>query len=239
MTATFPLTILYRDDHYIAVHKPAGLLVHRSPISQDEVFLLQTLRDQIGQRIYPVHRLDRATSGVIIFGLSPDSARSLAIEFENKTVEKIYLALARGWVDEHGTIDHTIADDEGDNIPKAAITHYRCLDRVEIDVQVDRYPTSRFSLVQVMPETGRRHQIRKHFKHISHHLIGDTTHGNGKQNRYFRERFGIYRLMLMAAKLSFIHPYTAQPIIIETKREVEWEKVMTAFDWQTNLSDVI
>lgn len=229
MTKTLPLPILYHDDHYVAVHKPSGLLVHRSPISRDEVFLLQTVRDQIGQRVYPIHRLDRATSGVIIFGLDSDSAKRLAIEFEQKRVEKHYLALARGWVADTGIIDHPVADEEGDNIPRAAITHYRCLQRVELPVAVDRYPTSRYSLVQVMPETGRRQQIRKHFKHISHHLIGDTTHGNGKQNRFFREAYGIYRLMLMASALTFKHPYSGETLCLKADIEEEWERIRCVF----------
>ncbi len=225
------LPILYRDDHYVVIHKPANLLMHRSPISRDQVFVLQTLRDQIGQRVYPVHRLDRATSGVLVFGLSSEAARRLVEQFEARTVSKEYWALARGWVDDSGSIDHPVTDEDGNKQPRNAVTHYRCLQRVELPVMVDRYPTSRYSLVSVEPETGRRQQIRKHFKHISHHLIGDTTHGNGKHNRFFRETFAIHRLMLISRRLGFRHPYNQQQIERVADVEDEWKRLFSAFGW--------
>lgn len=231
MTIRLHLPILFQDAHFVAVHKPPGLLMHRSPISRDEVFLVQTLRDQIRQRVYPIHRLDRATSGVVILGLTPEATGLLAAAFIAGGVEKEYLALARGWVGDRGLIDHPVADDEGNNLPQPAQTSYRTLARVEIPEAVDRYPTSRYSLVSTTPLTGRRQQIRKHFKHISHHLIGDTTHGNGRQNRFFRERFDCHRLMLLAHRLAFTHPYTGRPIELLASPEVEWQRIASAFGW--------
>lgn len=225
------LSILFRDDYYIAVHKPAGLLVHRSPISQDTRYLLQTLRDQIGRRVYPVHRLDRATSGLILFGLTSEAARVMADLWEGNGVEKRYWALARGWLDDSGHIDHAVRDEDGNGIPKAAVTDYRCLARVELDVAVDRYPTSRYSLAEVWPGTGRRQQIRKHFKHISHHLIGDTTHGNGKHNRFFRSTYGINRLMLLSQSLAFRHPYSDASMRLTAEPELEWRQLADRFGW--------
>jgi len=225
------LPILLQDEHLVAIHKPPGLLMHRSPISRDTVFVLQTLRDQIGQRVYPVHRLDRATSGVLLFGLSPEAAQKVVQQFEARTVEKEYRALARGWVEDAGVIDHPVADEEGNNIPQEAVTDYRCLQRGELPFEVDRYPTSRYSLVSVSPRTGRRQQIRRHFKHISHHLIGDTTHGNGKHNRFFREQFGIHRLMLTSQVLAFDHPYTNQRIRLQAMQELEWQRLSDIFGW--------
>jgi tRNA pseudouridine65 synthase len=227
-----PLAILYQDDHIIVIHKPAGLLMHRSPISRDTVFVLQTLRDQIGQRVYPIHRLDRATSGVLAFALSSQMAKLVVQQFENHQVEKEYLALVRGWVEESGQIDHPIADEEGNNKAQQAITDYRCLQKVELPVAVDRYPSSRYSLVSVSPQTGRRQQIRKHFKHISHHLIGDTTHGNGKHNRFFREYYGIHRLMLTSHRLCFDHPITQQRLCFESEPEPEWDQLFSEFNWR-------
>jgi len=224
-----PLKILYRDAHYVAIDKPSGLLVHRSPISRDQVFAVQTLRDQLGQRVYPVHRIDRATSGVLIFGLSADAARQLAGQFESRRVDKAYLAVARGWVDESGTIDHPVADEEGGGATQAALTRYRRLAAVELPFAVDRYPSSRYSLVRIVPETGRRQQIRKHFKHISHHLIGDTTHGNGRHNRFFREHYGIRRLLLMSQRLGFLHPYEGTRITISAQSDRDWCKVEMLF----------
>lgn len=227
-----PLPILYQDENLVAIHKPSGMLVHRSPISRDTVFVLQTLRDQIGQRVYPVHRLDRATSGVLLFGLSSPMAQALVQQFEARSVGKEYRALARGWVDAEGQIDHPVADEEGNNIAQDAQTAYRCLAQVEVPFAVDRYPTSRYSLVSVEPLTGRRQQIRKHFKHISHHLIGDTTHGNGKHNRFFREHFGIHRLMLTSHRLAFDHPLSGERIELQALPEPEWQRIGQAFGWE-------
>ena len=223
------LQILYQDEHYVAIDKPPGLLVHRSPISRDRVFVLQLLRDQLGRRVYPVHRLDRATSGVLIFGLSAAAAARLVERFEARMVDKQYLAVARGWVDAAGLIDHPVADDEGNGIAQPARTRYRRLATVELPFAVDRYPTARYSLVRVAPETGRRQQIRKHFKHISHHLVGDTTHGNGRHNRFFREQLGITRLLLMAHSLGFAHPYHGEPIGIDAMPDADWRRVAALF----------
>lgn len=225
-----PLKILYQDAHYVAIDKPPGLLVHRSPISRDQVFALQTLRDQLGRWVYPVHRLDRATSGVLVFGLSAESARRLVEQFESREVTKEYLAVARGWVDESGMIDHPVADEDGNGVAQAALTRYRRLATIELPFAVDRYPSSRYSLLSAMPETGRRQQIRKHFKHISHHLIGDTTHGNGRHNRFFRDHFGIQRLLLMSRRLDFRHPYAGGRTIITADSDDDWQTVEALFD---------
>jgi tRNA pseudouridine65 synthase len=233
-----PLDLYHLDEHCVAVHKPANLLVHRSPISQDQAFLLQRLRDQLGQRVYPVHRLDRATSGVILFGLSAEAARCLVPQFETREVEKEYLALARGWLDASGTIDHPLRDEEGNNQPQEAVTHYRCLHQVELPVAVDRYPSARYSLLAVHPETGRRQQIRKHLKHISHHLIGDTTHGNGKHNRFFREQYGIQRLMLISWRLGFRHPFSGARIRLQAQLEPDWQRLAQAFGWPLPAGDL-
>jgi len=226
-----PLAILYRDEHIIVIHKPAGLLMHRSPISRDTVFVLQTLRNQIGQRVYPIHRLDRATSGVLVLGLNPEMTKIVAQQFEDHLVDKEYRALVRGWVDESGQIDHPVTDEEGNNRGQQAITDYCCLQKVELPFAVDRYPSSRYSLVSISPQTGRRQQIRKHFEHISHHLIGDTTHGNGKHNQFFREQYDIHRLMLTAHKLCFNHPVTQQRLCFQADSEPEWDQLFTAFNW--------
>jgi len=226
-----PLVILHQDEHIIVIHKPAGLLMHRSPISRDTVFVLQTLRNQIGKRVYPIHRLDRATSGVLAFALNPKMAKAVVQQFEDRLVEKEYRALVRGWVDDSGQIDHPITDEDGNKKAQQAVTDYRCLQKIELPFEVDRYPSTRYSLVSVSPQTGRRQQIRKHFKHISHHLIGDTTHGNGKHNRFFREQYDIHRLMLTSHKLCFDHPVTLQRLCFEAVMEPEWSKLFGVFNW--------
>jgi len=228
------LPILYQDERLVAIHKPSGLLVHRSPISRDRVFVLQTLRDQLGQRVYPVHRLDRATSGVLLFGLDSVSARAMAAQFESHKVSKTYRGLARGWVDKNGLIDHALQDEEGTRGLQPAQTRYRRLQQVELPHAVDRYPSARYSLVEIEPLTGRRQQIRKHFKHISHHLIGDTTHGNGRHNRFFRDHFGIHRLMLTAQRLAFDHPVSGERLELEALPEPEWLRLFSAFGWEAS-----
>jgi tRNA pseudouridine65 synthase len=211
-----PFTILYEDDDYVAIDKPWGMLVHRTRISEDNVFVLQLLRNQIKRRVYPVHRLDRATSGVLIFGKTTEAASRLGILFQDKVVEKQYLAVVRGYVDEQGTIDYALVDDaEGGDLKQPAITHYTRLDQSEIDAAIGlRYPTARFSLVAIELETGRRQQIRKHFAHIFHPVIGDKRHGDVKHNTYFREVFNMPRMLLHSYRLSFVHPGTNIPVEI-------------------------
>ena len=227
-----PLAILHQDEHIIVIHKPAGLLMHRSPISRDTVFVLQTLRNQIGQRVYPIHRLDRATSGVLAFGMSSKMAQIVTQQFEHHLVEKEYRALVRGWVDDSGQINHPVSDEDSNKKSQEAISDYRCLQKIELPYAVDRYSSARYSLVSISPRTGRRQQIRKHFKHISHHLIGDTTHGNGKHNQFFREQYGIHRLMLSSHRLCLDHPVTRKRLCFKAEAESEWEKVFEVFNWQ-------
>lgn len=228
-TALTELPILYRDAYLVAIDKPAGMLVHRSPISRDRVFVLQTLRDQLGRHVYPVHRLDRATSGVLLFGLSSEIAHRLVRQFEQQRVGKRYLAVARGWVDPEGLIDHPVADEEGNGVAQPARTRFTRLARTELPFAVDRYPSARYSLVAVEPLTGRRQQIRRHFKHISHHLIGDTTHGNGRHNRFFRSQFGIHRLLLMSERLNLEHPVGGRPLALQATADHQWERVLRLF----------
>lgn len=228
------LPILYQDGHYVAVDKPSGLLVHRTALSRDRQFLLQQLRDQLGRRVWPVHRLDRATSGVLVLALDPGAAGLLAGQFHRRTAKKHYLALARGWLEESGTIDHPVHT-AGRKTRKEAVTRYRRLETVELPVAVDRYPTSRYSLAEVQPFTGRYQQIRQHFKHISHQLVGDTTWGNGRHNRFFRERYGIHRLMLHALRIAFHHPYSGRPVTIQADIDRQWIDLFREFGW--NYSD--
>jgi len=230
VSAPAALPVLYRDEHFIAVDKPAGMLVHRTWIADGSEFVLQRLRDQIGQRVYPVHRLDRPTSGVLVFGLSSRAAADLCELFKDRQVEKRYLAVVRGYVEGEGTIDYPLREEP--HLPaQEAVTHYRGLAKVELPIAVSRYATTRYSLVEAIPETGRMHQLRKHFAHISHPIIGDTSHGDGRHNRLFRERFGIHRLLLHARALTFRHPYTGAEIRIEAPRPAEFEALYHAFGW--------
>lgn len=202
------LNVIFEDEYFIAVDKPKGILVHRTPLSEDKVFLLQMLRNQVGYSLYTIHRLDRATSGVILLAKKQDIAKVMNEQFRNQQVEKLYLAIVRGWLDDLGTIDYPLKDEEtGILKPRNALTSYYCLDRSEIDEAIGlRYPTARFSLTVVIPHTGRRHQIRKHFSHIRHPIIGDKRHGDVKQNGYFKSKYQLERMFLHAISLKFVHP---------------------------------
>lgn len=230
------LQILYHDAHLVAINKPSGLLVHRSLIDRHETrFAIQLTRDQIGQKVYPVHRLDKPTSGVLLFALDSDTARLLTEQFSTGLVQKTYLAIVRGYTDESGIIDYPLkeeldklADAEAnpDKAAQEAVTHYGRLMTFELPYAVDRHPSSRYSLLELCPKTGRKHQLRRHLKHISHHMIGDTTHGNGKHNRFFREHFGCQRLLLHAASLHLTHPHTHEPLTLNAALPDDFSEVV-------------
>ena len=188
------LSILYRDDVLVAVCKPSGLAVHRG-WARDPTYALNEVRDILGQWVYPVHRLDRATSGVLVFALDPDTARRVQTQFTTGRVEKRYLALVRGIPSESGVIDHPVKRTLRGKERAPAVTQYRRLGTFE-----------RFALVEAVPRTGRLHQIRRHFKHLSHPLIGDVRYGKGELNRHFRERFDLHRLALHALEIRLEHP---------------------------------
>lgn len=237
-----PLNILYRDEHLIAIDKPSGLLVHRTVLDWRETrFALQLLRDQIGQHVYPVHRLDRGTSGVLLFALDPDTSRAVAQQFEKGLVEKRYWAVVRGHPPESGEIDHPLVrlkddvDFLGQTVIQSAqeaLTRYRRLATAEIPVQVDKYPTSRYALIELEPVTGRRHQLRRHLKHISHPIIGDATYGKGRHNRLFGELFGCPRLLLYCRMLRLQHPINQQEILLRAGPGQEFEQVLRGLGWQ-------
>lgn len=223
------LAVLYRDDDLVAVHKPAGLLTHRNAHAGREPFLLQMLRDQLGQRVYPVHRLDRPTSGLIVMALSPEMAGTLARQFAAHDVGKTYLAVVRGFAPEQGCIDSPLVSESG--LERPARTDYVRLDTVELPFPVGRYATARFSLVRVQPKTGRTHQIRRHFAHIRHPLIGDVLRGDGRQNRFFRENFDCHRLLLASTALTFQHPRHNRAMNLTCPLTEDMREVCVKFGW--------
>lgn len=240
-TAAHPLAVLYRDAHVIAIAKPSGLLVHRTTLEpRENVNAVRLLRDQIGCYVYPAHRLDRGTSGVLVFALDPAVLPALAGAFEDRDVEKTYLGIVRGWTAAEGTIGsplERIVDDydERPALPDApaqpAETGYRTLATVELAERVDRYPTSRYALVQLHPRTGRRHQLRRHLRHIDHPLVGDTTYGSGRHNRLFRDRYGCHRLLLAAVELRLRHPVTGAPLVLRCPLAADFGSVVEALGW--------
>ncbi len=235
------LEVLYQDQHLIAINKPAGWLVHRSWLDRHETrFVMQTVRDQIGQHVFPVHRLDKPTSGALLMALSSEVACLLARQFEHHTIEKKYHAIVRGYVNQADIINYALTE-EKDKIadkyaskisqPQPSITHYSPLAKVECPIEIGRYPTSRFSLLALRPITGRKHQLRRHMAHIRHPIIGDTTHGDLRQNRGVSHHFASSRLMLHASYLSFKHPMTGDKLQLIAKWDDAWMHLLSQFGW--------
>ena len=203
MSSNFhPLEIVFENDELIAINKPHGLLVHRSRIAADATeFAVQILRDQINQVVWPVHRLDRKTSGVLLFAKSKSINSKVQQLFQERKVSKIYKAIVRGFTPESGTIDYALTENEK---TQDAITHFKTLKHFEIDLPFGKFPTSRYSLVELKPETGRFHQLRKHMAHLRHPIIGDRPHGCNKQNKLWKEKFGMTTMLLHAERLEFV-----------------------------------
>jgi tRNA pseudouridine65 synthase len=188
--------------------------------------------------VWPVHRLDKGTSGILLFALDPETAGQLGGQFERGEVAKQYLAVVRGYPDAAGEIDHPLGrmpDEYGyrtnNDVPQPAVTRYRRLATVELPHCVDRYPTSRYALMELTPLTGRRHQLRRHMKHIAHPIIGDATHGKGRHNRLFQDLFGCPRLLLAAVRLSFHHPDDDRPVILSAPPSPDFADCIRQLGW--------
>ncbi|MDQ2070008.1 pseudouridine synthase [Natronospira bacteriovora] len=232
-----PLEILHHDQWLVAVNKPPGMLVHRSHLSRERHVILQRLRDQLGQRLYPVHRLDRATSGVLLFALDPKTANSLTTTFGEGRADKAYLAVVRGWPEpETGHIDRPVRDDARES-HREARTDYRRLALVEMPFSNRRHDTSRYALMQLEPETGRRHQLRIHMERIAHPIIGDTTHGDGEHNRLFRQHLDCHRLLLHASALTLAHPVEQdKTLALQAPLRGEFSDVIQTLGWRDALT---
>ncbi|OHE05978.1 MAG: pseudouridylate synthase [Sulfurimonas sp. RIFOXYB12_FULL_35_9] len=234
------LEILYRDEFLVAINKPSGLLVHRSPIDRYETeFAVQILRDQIGQFVYPVHRLDKPTSGVLLFALDKESASLLGEQFMSRESKKSYIAIVRGYIQERGIIEHAltikldkIADKDSSAPTEAqeATTEYERVATVELDFAVGKYDKTRYSLVKLYPMTGRKHQLRRHMKHISHHILGDTKYGRGEHNIFIREQFDCHRMLLHASELQIRHPHTNEILVIQASLDDTFESMCKLFN---------
>lgn len=236
------LEIIYQDEYLVAINKPSGLLVHKSPIDRHETeFALQVVRDQIGQYVYPVHRLDKPTSGVLLFALSAEILKTMSLLFRAHEVSKEYIAIVRGYTQEEDLIDYPLKqmldtkEQKKLGITKEAQeaqTHYECLATVELPYAVSRYPVARYSLVKLLPKTGRKHQLRRHMKHIFHPIVGDTKHGRGEHNQLFREKFECHRLLLHSHRISFIHPVTQEKLVLEAEVDGTFIKLFEDFGWE-------
>lgn len=237
------LDILFEDEHLIAVNKPSGLLVHPSWIApRGTPNLASMLKIYFeGGSPYTIHRLDRPTSGVILFGKNKEIAQQMNLIFAERKISKTYLCMCRGYTQDQDIIDYPlkeqldkIADKHAnqDKEPQDAVSNYKRLATVEIDMPVGRYDKSRYSLVEVKPQTGRKHQIRRHMKHIFHPIAGDTKHGDNKHNKALKQEFDLQRLMLMATELEFIHPITEERLKITAPVDEYTDQLFKGFCWE-------
>jgi len=224
--ATNPhFSVLYQDEFYVAINKPPGYVVHRSRMHRNaSLVVLQLLRDQLKQKVYPIHRLDRKTSGILIFALSSDANKQLSLQFANRQIDKEYEAIVRGWTPVGDTIDYALVNEKG--VSQEAITTYETLQQFEINLPNGKFETSRYSRIKLSPKTGRMHQLRRHMSHIFHPIIGDRPHGCNKQNRLWKQKFEMDTMMLHAKRLAFTHPYTKNEIKIKAPYFDEFIRVM-------------
>ena len=232
------LSILYQDEHLVAINKPSGLLVHKSWVAKDaKEFALQMVRDQVGEFVYPVHRLDRPTSGVLLFAFNGEIAKRVQENWPE--AQKEYWAVVRGWLKEPVLLDHPLKgmSDYGQDVDteQEAQTEFQPLATTEIDAAIDRYPKSRFSWIKASPKQGRTHQIRRHFKHLSHPIIGDARYGKGNYNRYFASELACHRLLLHARSLSFKHPVSEENMTISAPLEGAMKDLFELFKWNESV----
>jgi len=224
------LEIVYQDDHIIAINKPHGLLVHRSSIANDaKEFALQLLRDQVGRHVSPVHRLDRKTGGLLLFAFEKDVEIALHQQFQNTLVKKKYLAVLRGHSPDQQDIDYPLAKENG--TIQEAFTSFRTIERAELAVPFGKHETSRYSLVEATPTTGRMHQLRRHFAHIFYPIIGDRKHGCNKQNKFFKENWEMTTMLLHASELEFSHPVSGELIQLKAETGTEFNRMKALMGW--------
>lgn len=225
-----PLEICYQDEYFVAINKPHGLLVHRTNIATDaKVFAMQLLRDQLGQKVFPVHRLDRKTSGVLLFGLTSAVTAMLQQTLQQEVTVKQYKAIVRGYFPERVEVDYPLTNDRGKT--QEAITRFECIEQVELPIPLGKHQTSRYSLIKAYPKTGRMHQIRKHCNHLRYPIIGDRPHGCNKQNRLFKERWDMTSMLLHAETLTLEHPITNQKMCIEAKHSDEFGRMLGVLEF--------
>lgn len=224
--------ILHCDEHIVVVNKPAGIPVHRSRlVNDDDVYLIDQVRALVDGPLHLIHRLDRATSGVLLIGRNSEIAGTLGRQFMQRGVKKIYLAVCRGWPDEIGELDYPLPGVRENSERKPAQTRWNRLATIEVPIAINRYPQQRYALVEIAPETGRYRQIRRHFAHLRHPLIGDTSHGRTEHNRLFKQYYSTHRLLLHAQKLSFDHPVEARRMSISAPLDAEFSGLLERFGW--------
>ena len=228
MTYT-PLPVLYEDENFIAVHKPHDLLVHKSKISTDRISAVQIVREMTSCQVDPIHRIDRATSGVLLFGKNKESTKFASDQFMNHEVSKTYLAIVRGWpTEDTGQVNNALKNEKG--VEQEAHTEYEVLAKIDYPESIGKYKSSWFSLIRAFPKTGRMHQVRRHLKRLCGPVIGDTQRGSGKHNTFFREKFNSHNLLLFAESLNFKN-MNDEEVYIKADLPDSLRNIMNQFNW--------
>lgn len=240
------LTVLYQDGLLVAVNKPAGLMVHSGhQLSHGRHNVIQTLNNQFGTRHYAVHRLDKPTSGVLLLARDQDAASQLAQQWQARSIEKRYLAVCRGFVEQSQfALDAPMAPptDRFAKNPQPqpeqqCITEFQRLAQIELPVAIDKYPNSRYSLLEALPVTGRKHQIRRHLRLINHPILRDGRYGKGRHSQYFRDQLGVEQMLLHAWQLSFEHPLSGERLTLNAPLDEVWLGLLQRFGWSEALPE--
>ncbi|KAB1159540.1 pseudouridine synthase [Tenacibaculum aiptasiae] len=227
------LDILFEDEYIICVSKPNNVVVHHAHHSRnvsDEDSLLQLLFNQFGKKFYPIHRLDRKTSGIILLAKETSFVSKFQELFTNNEIQKTYYGIVRGHAPERKIIDSPVKGRDA-NVHKEAETLLELVDKITLDIPVKPYDTSRYSLVKLSPKTGRLHQLRIHMNKISHPLIGDPKYGDKNHNTMFIENFNCENLFLHAYSLTFKHPISNKEMILKAKLPNDWNILFEKFNW--------
>lgn len=232
--------IVFQDESLLVLDKPAGIPMHASRILADQpATLLALARELAGRMVFMVHRLDRPVSGAVVMACNREAQASLGHQFEHREVTKCYLAVVRGWSEPSGTISHALLpppdDRKASSVARDAVTRFQVIAQTEVPIAIPPYETSRYSLLALYPETGRRHQLRRHMKHVSHPIIGDTTYGRGEHNRMFRQEFDCRRLLLHAWSLSIRHPVNGSKLRFRAPLDRDFGKIVETFGWTSDL----
>ena len=231
------LEIIFEDDYILCVNKPNNVLVHHAFLSRnvgDEDSLLQLIDKQLGIKVYPVHRLDRKTSGLILLAKEKEHVSKFQELFTTKQIQKTYFGVVRGFSPETKTIDSPVKGRDA-NVHKEALTYLKTLANITLNIPVKPYDSSRYSLVEFLPQTGRMHQLRVHSNKISHPLIGDAKYGDKNHDTMFAENFGWKNLFLHAGKLEFIHPFSSEKMILKGTFPKDWIAAFEEFTWENPL----
>lgn len=227
------LEIIYEDDHLLAVNKPNNFLIHQSHYARNiqEPTLLNILTNQIQSEMFPIHRLDRKTSGIVLLAKQKDLVADFQALFTDNRISKSYYAIVRGFTENTGRIDSPVKNHDT-GIYKDAITNYVSVQQTELNIPVHPYDNSRYSLLKLTPETGRMHQLRIHMNKISHPIVGDYRYGDRFHNRMFEQQFDCHYLFLHAFSLQFTHPYTQESLSLDAGFPPDWQRIFTRFNWE-------